>query len=123
MVRIKFFIKVLNVIKLVTGSKKLVNNLLNMKEDFSKSEEDKKAIALGRWEMYKERRFSELNEIGLFEDKNKEKLFFAVLEKTRKYTNYSSIDMCADEMLIVYDQMIKTCEEHISQRKHLTDQI
>lgn len=123
MVRIKLLFKIINVIKLVTGSKKLVNNLLNMKVDFSKSEEDKRAIALGRWEIYKERKFAELNEIGLFEGKNKEKLFFQVLEDTRKDSSYNTIDMCGDEMLIVYDKMIAVCEEHISQRKNLTDRV
>lgn len=119
--KIKFLIKVINVVKLVWNSKKCKESIINVEKDFSKSEVEKKALAIGRWVLFKEMYYGELIHTGLFNTDVEHILFQYILKDMRVKSNVSGVDMTGDEMLELYSNMMKACQEAIDTNTKITD--
>lgn len=119
--KIKLLIKIINAVKLVWASKKLAKTIINVEKDFSKEELDKKALALGKWQLFKELYYGELIHTGLFNRDVEHVLFQHLLRKMRIESGVYGVDMSGDEMLSLYGNMMKACQKAIEENKKIVD--
>lgn len=121
MIKIKLLIKIINVVKLVWASKSLAEKIIDTKKDFSESEVNKKSLALGRWELFKQTYYEHLYQVGLFDNDVESILKNKVLMELRKENCKTCIDISGDEMLELYSGMMEICKEAMTSGKKINE--
>ena len=86
---------------------------------FDLDEETKRAIAIGKFELYKERRTNALMNIGYYQDQNANLVFFRNIEKLNNNGYNLQFEMSGDEANTLYSNIILELEEHIKQNKRI----